>query len=790
MSKIKLTTSANEDIPLKHIDYKIDIYNQICQYIIRQTYLNTSENPAEVFYTFPLMTNTSVCDFEADINGKIIRTEIKPKTQAKKEYAQAIEDGNQAFYMEQTNLNIFSICLGNVPPNAKIIIRISCITELDTEIDARNLRVNIPLTIMPVYTPSTSLDSITTSSDILDSTPRTNTRPYDVTISGHVYISDSIVSFDSKTHQIKISNPSKTDLDFEINPDQLNSDIILTIERGCPKSFILTSGTVDLPISPDSIYTYATQINIIPFFPVANEISPTDMSYIIVLDTSGSMEGRSMSDCIKATISLVSNLPIGSRFNIYRFACDYSKWKSNPVKCTVDSQQEAIKWINCLKACGGTEVLPVLNDIYQNSDPLNLNTIIFMSDGGVSNTDKVIDLVKKNKHVSIYSIGIGQSVCQNLITEMAVQSSGRAEFINNTNDQIEEKVLAQLRRASQYQARCQTNHRVQIETTGQYQMIPELGPLYESDVNTFYVFSSEPVTNFVYEQLDSNYVIETEPTILRSDNNILHRMAGIKLINSLCESGKTGSRLAHMKADLLEDKVINISQSLGILSEYTAFIGVEIIEEKSEGISRPILKRVPIQSTNMASPDDKLYWDMISDPNDCIASFDIDRMLPRDVNNNWFGVNTIGSSLRNGTYDLRGQIGATGSCGCSIGGDKGATGDKGDAGSTANQSATIPNPKICISPWMTSTIEPDMTPDPIPSAPVVNHTIKIRLKSTDYIDLDTGIILFIENCVIPFIDQVKLNDLVILTLEDGTDGIYKIVSLDSSISPWILEKIY
>src|SRR5208282_4338363 len=125
-------------------------------------------------------------DFEANINGKIIRTDIKPKTQAKKEYTQAMEDGNMAFYMEQTNLNIFSICLGNIPAGADIIIRISCITELDTEIEAKNLRVNIPLTIMPVYTPMNSRSAF---GAILDSVPRTNTRPYDVAISGHVQMS-------------------------------------------------------------------------------------------------------------------------------------------------------------------------------------------------------------------------------------------------------------------------------------------------------------------------------------------------------------------------------------------------------------------------------------------------------------------------------------------------------------------------------------------------------------------------------------------------------------------------
>ena len=84
-------------------------------------------------------------------------------------------------------------------------------------------------------------------------------------------------------------------------------------------------------------------------------------------------------------------------------------------------------------------------------------------------------------------------------------------------------------------------------------------------------------------------------------------------------------------------------------------------------------------------------------PSDIKDQFDIGKMLPAEIEQNWFdvepllttkkiqgthllhpkvhmGVNTVGSSLRNGTHDLRGDI---------------------------------PNPKIFVSPWNNSTIEPD-----------------------------------------------------------------------------------
>lgn len=84
-------------------------------------------------------------------------------------------------------------------------------------------------------------------------------------------------------------------------------------------------------------------------------------------------------------------------------------------------------------------------------------------------------------------------------------------------------------------------------------------------------------------------------------------------------------------------------------------------------------------------------------PDDVSDLFDVEQMLPREIEEDWFdieplqatkkirgthlihpkvhmGVNTVGSSLKNATHDIRGDI---------------------------------PNPKIRVAPWLQSTIEPD-----------------------------------------------------------------------------------
>ena len=66
---------------------------------------------------------------------------------------------------------------------------------------------------------------------------------------------------------------------------------------------------------------------------------------------------------------------------------------------------------------GGTEIYrpleKILNEKVNEGYPRH---IFLLTDGGVSNTEEVISLVKKNtKHSRVYSIGIGNYVSLNLI---------------------------------------------------------------------------------------------------------------------------------------------------------------------------------------------------------------------------------------------------------------------------------------------------------------------------------------------------------------------------------------
>ena len=821
LSSFKLNTSNNTEIPLKSVLYEVDVCNQICQFTMSQSYTNDEKVPIEAYYTFPKMANSSVYDFQATINDRVISTQLKPKEAAVKEYNEAIKDGHKAFLMEKVDGDTFSICIGNLPPMADVKIQIRCCLELSTEIDSTNVRLCIPMTIMPKYTPK---DSPSLLSNVLSSVTRTSTKPYDMQIKGHVYMTDGIVSLESKSSNLKITNMLPNEVDFSIVPEELNVDIVLSIKRHQPKTFILTSKYDSLP--EDSELLYASQVNIIPNFSQVPDCDIKDSAYIIILDSSGSMEGQDFKNCIASGILFVSSLPIGSKFNVYNFSDNFHKFNTEPVTVTSDTKQEAVKWMNKVRCGGGTEVLPVLEDVYKTLGGEN-GTIVFLSDGGVSNTSEVIKLVKKNKNISVYTIGIGQNVSQQLIKDMASQSvGGVSEFINSSNDELELKVLAQLNRAQQNMRKCLKKNKISVNTNGPYKLVPELTLLYEGDVNTFYVFSNQLIESVTYDQFgpDNSVCSSTTvaPATYQNDGHLIHRLGGVKLINELYASEsnvKFGSQIPHLRMDVnaeaskvTKEQIVKVSQTLGVLSKYTAFIGVEKQDTPNGVVQVPLLRQVPLQNTKKMMNESCCL--QASSFGGGSRSFSRSNMGARSVSAPKSASRSVAKSARYVSSSEEED------CGSVLDGFEGAAmsqkcessistpGLFSQLGSYINSyvsaTPTPTSPVPTSKPWgknvddLRSGNNPSVSYDSVKKStsdyktweakPTVmaNYVVKVKLP---YYDVLGQILSARQNGALPFAKDIEVDDYIELTMEGGNNGIYRVMKLGSASSPWVLKRV-
>jgi hypothetical protein len=82
---------------------------------------------------------------------------------------------------------------------------------------------------------------------------------------------------------------------------------------------------------------------------------------------------------------------------------------------------------------GGTEIFNPLNKILKSAViEGHPKQIFLLTDGGVSNTETVIDLVKKNVRYSrVHTIGVGSGVSHALIIKCAEKGKGKHIFIDS-----------------------------------------------------------------------------------------------------------------------------------------------------------------------------------------------------------------------------------------------------------------------------------------------------------------------------------------------------------------------
>ena len=279
-------------------------------------------------------------------------------------------------------------------------------------------------------------------------------------------------------------------------------------------------------------------------------------------------------------------------------------------------KEAALNWINSINANGGTELLPVLNEIYSKADKRKNTVIILLSDGDVENTADVFKLVKANADVSIFSVGIGDNVSHDLIEGLANHSGGQARFIKNkdTNIDIISTVQNLLKLSQDTLRKHQNDYKVEMFTvSGRTRNVPSvLPPLYEGIDNTLYIFSESEPDTIIFTTYQGEYannrtmnVKEITPIKLDASNeSTMHRIAGIKLINELLAQEQSevntpkGSRMNDMRVDIndkscLKQEIIDVSTDLNILSPYTAFIGVEELANKITGNME--LRDIPLQ---------------------------------------------------------------------------------------------------------------------------------------------------------------------------------------------------
>jgi Ca-activated chloride channel family protein len=157
---------------------------------------------------------------------------------------------------------------------------------------------------------------------------------------------------------------------------------------------------------------------------------------IVVVDTSGSMLGRSITQAKAAAESALARLTPQDRFNVIRFSSDTEPLFEQPTVATPQAVQLAREWVQTLSADGGTEMLPALQAALRGTPPPGyVRQVVFATDGAVTEADAMFTTIEDTLGAArLFPVGIGDAPNAQFMNQAARMGRGAAVVIRDDTE--------------------------------------------------------------------------------------------------------------------------------------------------------------------------------------------------------------------------------------------------------------------------------------------------------------------------------------------------------------------
>ena len=557
---------TNGSLWLKSHKVSVEIDNQIAVTKIDQVLTNSSSRDQEVIYLFPVPVRSTISDFTMYVDGKRLEAQVLDQGQARAVYEGIVRTQRDPALLEYAGQGVVKVSIYPVPANGDKRIQI----QYNQVLKADN---GLAEFVYPL------------------SLPQFSSRPVqDLSINMTIRSKDGLKALYSPSHSVVITHNGP------------NEALISYSERNSLPArdfrFLYGAGDGDFSLN---FLTYRDQAETADkgnYFMMLVTPKVTDKidtkqvvakDVILVLDTSGSMEGAKIEQARKALTSVLNNLNSGDRFGLITFE-SYVKTYSSSLQ-TMERRADALNWVSRIQSGGGTNINDALQTaLHQADDSRQANrpqTILFLTDGvptsGETNQERILANTKNaaSKDVRLFCFGVGYDVKTALLDNLANQNQGVADYVK-PNEDVEEKVSKLYSRISQPVLTNLSLEFSDVTIDDFYpRPLPDLffgsqmvltGRLYPKSGSTLPQRTNATLKGFVNGQPVS---FDYKDLVVQGDDNSESR----NYIPRLWAGRRVGNLLTQIQANPgasgnkeLIDEITKLSVRYGIITPYTSFL--------------------------------------------------------------------------------------------------------------------------------------------------------------------------------------------------------------------------
>ncbi|MCK5003614.1 MAG: VWA domain-containing protein [Candidatus Aminicenantes bacterium] len=408
------------EVKYHNVDVKIE--DMVATTSIDQAFFNPTRYRLEGYYLFPVPAKGVIKKFSMFINGKETEAELLDAGKARRIYEDIVRRMRDPALLEYSGRKVFKARIYPIEPFSEKRVRIS-------------------------YTEILNKDNSTTEYIYPLNTEKFSSKPLkNVRIITRISSSMDIRNIYCPTHKVDIVRKSnrranvvyeeinvRPDTDFKLYFDSTSDEVGISLrsykKRGEDGYFLL---------------------NMTPGFGKKTFIIPKDVCF--VLDISGSMSGKKLEKAKGAIKFCITNLRRGDRFEVIKFSTE-AEGLFNALKPVNGSTRErAIRFINDLRAIGGTNVEEALaGALKMKKDKSRPYIVVFITDGkptiGETDENKIIRMIREQNvdGTRIFTFGIGSDLNTHLLDKITSLTKAYRSYISGEED-IEVKISAFFRK--------------------------------------------------------------------------------------------------------------------------------------------------------------------------------------------------------------------------------------------------------------------------------------------------------------------------------------------------------
>jgi len=406
----------DQSLAIKYHHVDIQIKDQVATTRVDQVFVNDNPWTAEGTYIFPLPEGAAVSDFVMWVDGTAVHGEILEADEARAIYNDVVRRMKDPALLEYVGRRALKASVFPIPPGEERRIELEYSQILPVEDGLVHY-------IYPL------------------STERYSSRPLeDLTVKAQIESKEPLKAVYSSRHEVSIDREDDyhallgmeqsdvlPDRDFElfytISTEKIGLNLLSYKEKDQDGFFLLLAAP-DVEVAEDEI--------------VARDV-------ILVLDTSGSMQGEKMDQAKEAAKYILDHLNPLDRFAIVSFATTTKSFR--PQLEPASEARKGKDFVDRLEAMGATDINRALSEATGLAEGDRPTILIFLTDGlpteGVTEIGAILDNVAREapENVRIWSFGVGDDVDTDLLDQISLDHGGASTYVR-PYEKIDEEVSA------------------------------------------------------------------------------------------------------------------------------------------------------------------------------------------------------------------------------------------------------------------------------------------------------------------------------------------------------------